>query len=85
MEHEWEYTSPGKYEYEHGEKVIKTKEAKEEMLALVKMIQLSERAQVNEMVAVIKKEKFPNIERLDIRWMNGESKLYTWVWDNEKE
>ena len=30
MEHEWEYTSPGKYEYEHGEKVIKTKEAKEE-------------------------------------------------------
>ncbi len=81
VEHEWEYTSPGKYEYEKGEKVIKTDEAKEEMHSIVKLLDLSEKAKVEEMVEVLKKERYPALERLDIRWMNGESKLYTWVWD----
>lgn len=81
VEHEWEYTSPGKYEYEQGEKVIKTNVAKDTMLSIVKTIQLSEKAKIEDMVHLLKEERFPNLERLEIRWMNGESKLYTWVWD----
>lgn len=81
MEHEWEYTSPGKYEYEKGNHVIKTPEAKEQMLSIVKTLNLSEKAEIKEMVEALKKEGFPEIERLDIRWMNKESKLYTWVWN----
>ncbi|WNF36049.1 hypothetical protein RJD24_16570 [Bacillaceae bacterium IKA-2] len=84
VEHEWEYTSPGKYEYEKGNHVIKTLEAKEQMLSIVKTLNLSETAKVEEMVEDLKKEKFPKLEQLDIRWMNKESKLYTWVW-NSKE
>ncbi|OIJ10940.1 hypothetical protein BKP35_12695 [Anaerobacillus arseniciselenatis] len=81
IEHEWEYTSPGKYEYEKGEQVIKTDEAKVEMQSIVKLLNLSEKAKVEEMVDVLQKERYPTLERLEIRWMNGESKLYTWVWD----
>lgn len=80
VEHEWEYTSPGKYEYEKGNYVIKTPEAKEQLLSIVKTLNLSEKAEIEEMVEALKKEEFPKIERLDIRWMNKESKLYTWVW-----
>lgn len=80
VEHEWEYNSPGKYEYERGSEVIKTKEAKDEMLAIVNMLNLSEKAKIEQMVATLRKERFPQLERLDIRWMNGENKLYTWVW-----
>ncbi len=83
VEHEWEYTSPGKYEYEKGEQVIKTDEAKVEMQSIVKLLNLSEKAKVEEMVDVLQKERYPNLERLEIRWMNGESKLYTWVWDKK--
>lgn len=81
VEHEWEYTSPGKYEYEKGDHVITIPEAKEQVLSIVKILNLSEKAKIEEMVAALKKEQFPKVERLDIRWMNKESKLYTWVWN----
>lgn len=81
IEHEWEYTSPGKYEYEKGNQVLKTKEAKEIMLSIVKTINLTEQAKVEDMVEALKEKHFPSIECLDIRWMNGESKLYTWIWN----
>lgn len=82
IEHEWEYSNPGKYEYEQGEKVIKKKLAEESMKETLKIIDLSEKAKVEEMVEALKKNRFPEIERLDIRWMNGENKLYTWVWES---
>ncbi|OIJ18256.1 hypothetical protein BKP45_11770 [Anaerobacillus alkalidiazotrophicus] len=80
IEHEWEYTSPGKYEYEKGERVIKTKVAKEEMHSIIKTLNLSKSAKIEDMVKILKQERFPKLERLDIRWMDGENKLYTWVW-----
>ncbi|MCT8137382.1 hypothetical protein H1D32_06250 [Anaerobacillus sp. CMMVII] len=83
IEHQWEYTSPGKYEYEKGEKVIKTKEAKDELLKIVKEINLSEEAKIEKMVEILKQNRFPEIEHLDIRWMTGDNKLYTWVWDHK--
>jgi hypothetical protein len=83
VEYQWEYTSPGKYEYEKGEEVIKTKEAKEEMLEIIKQIELSKDAKIEEMVQKLKQDRFPGLERLDIRWMTGENKLYTWVWEEK--
>ncbi|MCD8502839.1 MAG: hypothetical protein LRY71_15730 [Bacillaceae bacterium] len=80
VEHEWEYTSPGKYEYELGEKVIKGEQAKQSMAEILGMIELSEHSKITDMVAALRKNKFKKIERLDIRWMTGENKLYTWIW-----
>lgn len=83
IEYQWEYSSPDAYEYEKGEKVIKTEEAKREMLTIVKQLELSKDAKVEEMVEKLKQARFPQLERLDIRWMTGDNKLYTWVWDKE--
>lgn len=80
VEHEWEYSSPGKYEYELGEKVIKGEQAKKSMEELLKIIEVCEQSEVTDMVNALKK-KYKNLERLDVRWMTGESKLYTWVWE----
>ena len=85
IEHQWEYTSPESYEYEIGDQVIKTEEAKEKMKELITTLRLSEEATVEEMVQILKNDQFPAIERLDIRWMNGEHKLFTWVWDKKQE
>ncbi len=85
IEHQWEYTSPGKYEYETGEKVKKSQEAKDEMLKIVKMLKLSEKVKVEEMVERLKQETFPQLESLDIRWMTGDNQLYTWVWEQTKQ
>lgn len=81
FEHQWEYNSPGKYEYEKGKEVIKTKEAKDEMLKIINQIDLSEKAKVEKMVEKLTQGRFPQLEHLDIRWMTGDHKLYTWVWD----
>ncbi|WP_100405105.1 hypothetical protein [Bacillus solitudinis] len=82
-EYEWEYDSPNRYEYEVGTKVIKGKEAEQEMNQLLKTLKLTEEANVKDLVQRLKKETFPKLERLDIRYMNGESKLFTWVWNAE--
>ncbi|RXI98543.1 hypothetical protein DS745_19680 [Anaerobacillus alkaliphilus] len=82
-EFQWEYTSPGKYEFEKGTEVIKSEVAKQEMLAIIKTLQLSEKAKAEEMVERLKKDKYPDIERLDIRWMTGDHKLFTWVWEKK--
>ncbi|MGO4888709.1 hypothetical protein ACJ2A9_13180 [Anaerobacillus sp. MEB173] len=84
VEHEWEYHSPSKYEYETGETVIKNEKAKTEVEKMMKLLNISEKATVEEMVDSLKKNGFETIERLDVRWMNGESQLYTWVWENDQ-
>ncbi|GAE28094.1 hypothetical protein JCM9140_4288 [Halalkalibacter wakoensis JCM 9140] len=81
VEYEWEYDSPNHYEYEEGNQVIKGKEAKEKVEQMAGQLQLSEETEVKDLVERVKSSTHPNIERLDIRFMNGESKLFTWVWE----
>ncbi|MDT8859399.1 hypothetical protein N0O92_04070 [Alkalihalobacillus sp. MEB130] len=81
VEHEWEYDSPNHYEYEQGDRVVKGKEAKEKVEQIVDELQLHEKAEVNDLVKRLKSSAYPNMKKLDIRFMNGESKLFTWVWE----
>ncbi|MBU8905175.1 hypothetical protein [Desertibacillus haloalkaliphilus] len=79
--HEWEYDSPEKYEYEVGERVIKDQRAKQEVENMAELLKISEDAEIEDMVTVLKAKRFQNLERLDVRWRNGEGDLYTWVWE----
>ena len=79
--YEWEYDSPNKYEFEKGDKIVRGSEAQNEVERMVSLLALKEGADVAEMVKILKKNGFEEIERLDIRMMNGEGKLFTWVWD----
>jgi hypothetical protein len=83
MEYEWEYDSPSHYEFEQGERVIKGAEAKEKVENVVRELKLHEEEDVKNYVSRLQKSSYPNIERLDIRYMNGDGKLYTWVWEEK--
>ncbi|WP_332634436.1 hypothetical protein [Halalkalibacter flavus] len=79
--YEWEYDSPNHYEYEQGERVVKGAEAKEKVEEIVQELKLDEHADVDDLVKRLKNSSHPDIERLDIRYMNQDSKLFTWVWE----
>ncbi|MFC0473258.1 hypothetical protein ACFFHM_22840 [Halalkalibacter kiskunsagensis] len=83
IEYEWEYDSPSHYEFEQGERVIKGAAAKEKVEQMVNDLKLDEEEEVEAFVSRLQKSSYPNIERLDIRYMNGEGKLYTWVWEGK--
>lgn len=83
--HEWEYDSPDKYEYEKGEKVIKGEQGKKEVIKMVRALKLREDIQLEELLTNLKEStSFKEIERLDVRMINGDGKLFTWVWDDTK-
>ncbi|MFC0557930.1 hypothetical protein [Halalkalibacter alkalisediminis] len=82
IEYEWEYDSPSQYEFEKGDRVMKGPQAKEEMEKILRVLQLDEQEDVNNYVKRLKESHFPELDRIDIRFMNGEGELYTWVWDS---
>lgn len=80
--HEWEFDHPDQYEYEIGDKIVKGKHGKQLVEEMIGLLQLQETSQIDSMVAVIK-ERYPELEHLDIRMRNAEGKLYTWVWNKK--
>ncbi len=83
-EYQWEYDSPNAYEFEYGERVIKGEEAKKKVEEMFQILKLTEEEKVDDLVKRVKDSSYPNMERLDIRYMNGEGKLYTWVWQDQE-
>ncbi|MDE5412311.1 hypothetical protein [Alkalihalobacterium chitinilyticum] len=81
--HEWEYDNPDKFEFETGNVIKRGKEAEKEVQAMISLIQLREDTKVEFMVKQLKENGYKDIERLDIRMINGEGKLFTWVWNKD--
>ncbi|MED1600275.1 hypothetical protein [Alkalihalophilus marmarensis] len=80
--YEYEFDNPDYYEYEEGNHVERGAEAKQKVTRLVSLIKLEEDAVIDAMVRELK-QIHPNVSKVDIRYMNEENKLYTWVWNNE--
>ncbi|GAE34133.1 hypothetical protein JCM9157_1174 [Halalkalibacter akibai JCM 9157] len=83
-EYEWEYDSPNKYEYEQGERVIKGDLAKDKMEHILEVLQFDENENVSSFVERLKQSDYPNLERVDIRYMDSDSRLHTWVWNKDR-
>ncbi|MEB1807786.1 MAG: hypothetical protein LPK26_10960 [Bacillaceae bacterium] len=81
--HEWEYDNPDKFEFETGNVIKRGKEAEKEVQSMISLIQLREDTKVEFMVKQLKENGYKDIERLDIRMINGEGKLFTWVWNKD--
>lgn len=84
ISYEWEYENPDHFEYEFGEKVWKDERARKLFTDIIKKLQLTEDAKVEQMVERLQNDGYPNIEKLAIRMMNHEGKLRTWVWHKQK-
>lgn len=83
IEYEWEYENPDDYEYEHGNTVEKGEQAKREVRGMFRYLNISPTAKVERMVERLKKDDHEHLERLDVRWINKNEKLYTWVWNKD--
>jgi len=83
IEHEWEYHNPDEYEYEKDRHVFKGNTVKKDVHHMFELLDVSEKADVNQMVSRLKKNGYENMERLDVRWINEKNELYTWVWQGE--
>lgn len=80
VNYEWSYINPDEYRYIKGNRIIKGKAAERKVEGLFSLLNLSEQANVEEMVAVLQKNGYKNIQSLDIRFINQKNQLYTWVW-----
>lgn len=78
-EHEWEYDSPNKYEYETGQTVVKGDVAKAEVDQMVEFLQIDPKRSREQYKAILEK-KFPKLESFDIRFIDETDHLYTWGW-----
>lgn len=85
VEFEWEYSNPDEYEYEHGNTVIKNDEARRQVEMVFRYLNISPDAKVKDMVHHLKKDGHVNLERLEVQWINGKDKLYTWVWNKNSQ
>ncbi|TLS39115.1 hypothetical protein [Pseudalkalibacillus caeni] len=79
-EHEWEYNSPVDYEYENGDRVIKDQRALKEIENLYQRLNINEMTKVEEVVSILQRDGFNQLERVEIRWINSEGRLFTWNW-----
>ncbi|TSB48052.1 hypothetical protein [Alkalicoccobacillus porphyridii] len=79
VEHEWEYDSPGHYEYETGSNVIKGKEAKVQVDHMVSMLKISKDKKQEQYKETLK-QAYPQLQSFDIRFMDEDDRLYTWGW-----
>ncbi len=82
-EYKWKYHSPRRYEYDTNKRLIKGKEAKKKVEEMMRILDLHEEADVNELVKRLTQSLFPQLERLDIRYMNKEKQHFTWIWEKE--
>ncbi|WP_270179582.1 hypothetical protein [Alkalihalobacillus sp. CinArs1] len=82
VENEWEFSSPNEYEVEKGSLVRKGADAKEDVTSLYEHLNVSELSQVDELVTRIKKYGY-DADRFEMKWMDANGRLYTWVWDKE--
>ncbi|GAF64324.1 hypothetical protein BTS2_1216 [Bacillus sp. TS-2] len=79
IEYEWEYDNPSHYEYEEGNYVQKGENAKQEVEEMVKLIEIDEHQTIENMISLLKK-RYHQLEKVDIRYMDGKSHLYIWTW-----
>lgn len=83
VENEWEFSSPNEYEVEKGNIVKKGSTAKEDVKSLYDYLQVTELSRVEELVEKIKQYGYSEADRFELKWMDANGRLYTWVWDKK--
>lgn len=81
QEIEWEYQNPNEYELEKGTTVVKGQNAQDEVQNLYDKLNIHEQSKVEELVSIMKDLGYENLEKLDVRWINQNEELFTWVWE----
>ncbi|WP_377888172.1 hypothetical protein [Alkalihalobacillus sp. R86527] len=83
IENEWEFSSPNEYEVERGNIVRKGSTAKEDVKSLYDYLQVTELSKVEDLVDKMKQYGYSDADRFELKWMDANGRLFTWVWDKK--
>ncbi|PYZ97211.1 hypothetical protein CR205_01000 [Alteribacter lacisalsi] len=83
VEYEWEYKNPDRFEVEEGTSVKKGERAREEVTHLVTALSLSESPSAEDVVDVLKKEGWTDLESLRIVALDRDRCLFSWGWKRD--
>ncbi|MBP3949759.1 hypothetical protein [Bacillus suaedae] len=79
--YQWEYASPSRYKYGEEEHVITGNKAKDKVNEIVDLLKVDEEEKVDDLLKRAQ-QRYPNLIRMDIRFINEEGELFTWVWNS---
>jgi len=69
----------GRFIYQQGDVVYEGKEAKEKVETMLQTLHIHKKQTVVSMVDTLRRAGY-EVEKLDVRFINEDGKLYTWVW-----
>jgi len=81
--YQWRFDSPDFYEFQDGDRVLRSEDAKEHVENMSKQLHVNEKVTADQLAERIK-QHFPKLRKMDVRWKNGEGELYTWRWKSEQ-
>ncbi|WP_018921728.1 hypothetical protein [Salsuginibacillus kocurii] len=81
--YQWSFDNPNTYEYQHNDRVIRGESAEKKVTQMYEQLDISENHTSESLSRRIIDGPFPTAEKIDVRYRNGESQLFTWLWEKK--
>jgi hypothetical protein len=75
------YVEPNQYFYKVGNEEISGEQAEKTVKQVITNLHLTPDTTAEELKAKLKSSNYPNLQKLDVRWIDQSYHLYTWIWD----
>jgi hypothetical protein len=79
-----EYQFPETYHCEKNGNKLDEKQSKNQLLLLFHQLHLHHDMKVEEMVHSLEKTGYNYVTFLDVRWIDSNDRLFTWIWEKNK-
>jgi hypothetical protein len=84
-EMECEYKFPAKYQCEKSGMELEGKKARKQILLLFQQLHIHRGIKAEDMIAILQNKGYQNVRFLDVRWIDEHGRLFTWIWDKDKQ
>lgn len=85
IDYQWSYINPDDYQYIKGHHVGRGRAAENEVRKMASILKLSPDAKIDDMVKALNQQGIKNIQNIEIRYIDQDNKLHTWVWHGKKK
>jgi hypothetical protein len=80
-----EYKFPSDYRCEKNGNELADKKARKQLLLFYQQLHIHPGVKAEEMVANLQNNGYKNVQFLDVRWIDEHGRLFTWIWDKDKQ
>lgn len=75
------YVEPNQYFYKFGNEEISGKDAEKTVKHVITDLHLTPNTTALDLVERLKATDYPDLQKMDVRWIDHSYHLYTWVWE----